>query len=130
VFPLGRPSLPWLLLLSIGAKKIVAFKPKRTSNIARGRTALACEIERIELPRRGVVIRVRTKGPDPPSPICFCPGCSTPATIIHHGSPYCGKHALAKLEAGEQPDRIEEARGTVRPLSPFEALEASFALVR
>lgn len=35
-------------------------------------------------------------------PSCAAENCSALATLFHHGKPYCGKHALELLEAGER----------------------------
>lgn len=56
---------------------------------------------------------------DTSPPKCSHRGCSRPATIIHGGEPYCGEHALAKLEAGEFPDRLSDPpRTAVTELLP------------
>lgn len=40
-----------------------------------------------------------------PGPVaCSSPSCLKEATILHREAPYCGAHALLKLEAGEKPD--------------------------
>jgi hypothetical protein len=41
------------------------------------------------------------KAPSAP-PICEAESCSALATLYHHEKPYCGKHALELLEAGER----------------------------
>ena len=41
-------------------------------------------------------------------PAVFCSDCGAPATIIHSGLPYCGHHALRRLEPGS--DVQEPAR--------------------
>lgn len=47
---------------------------------------------------------------DASSPDCSVDRCSRAATIVHRSKPYCGKHALARLEAGEAPDRAEDVQ--------------------
>jgi len=51
---------------------------------------------------------------DPVPTACSSDGCSRQATIVHHGQPYCGKHALAKLDAGESADHRNDAPRTGR----------------
>jgi hypothetical protein len=40
----------------------------------------------------------------PAAILCCAHACSQLASLIHSGKPYCGRHALDLLEAGEQPD--------------------------
>jgi len=44
---------------------------------------------------------------DIPAP-CAIAGCGAAATILHRSKPYCGKHALELIEAGDEIDRSAE----------------------
>ena len=44
---------------------------------------------------------------DIPAP-CSVPRCGGAATILHRSKPYCGKHALELIEAGDEIDRSAE----------------------
>lgn len=45
---------------------------------------------------------------DKPPVDCSVEQCGEQATIMHRSKPYCGKHALELLEAGEAPDRSRD----------------------
>ena len=51
---------------------------------------------------------------------CSAERCLLPATIFHRSKPYCGKHALALLDAGDRPDRAEDFREDITSASPGE----------
>lgn len=72
----------------------------------------------LECQRRGHALRRRGQAmssTDSPPAACTDPGCSRQAAIIHAGLPYCGEHALAKLQAGELPDRLSDPPRTAVP---------------
>jgi hypothetical protein len=50
-------------------------------------------------------------------PICADGNCSALATLYHHGKPYCGKHALELLEAGERPETPMDVVNRLKAIS-------------
>ena len=50
-----------------------------------------------------VATRHGSKPIDPRPTECSVPGCKIVATIMHEMKPYCGGHALERLEAGLSP---------------------------
>lgn len=60
-----------------------------------------------------MAVRYSSKLEDPQPVVCSVPGCGSDSTILHELKPYCGKHALAALEAAGQIG----AAGRPRPIS-------------
>src|SRR5213075_3489205 len=90
----GNLSFEWLRHRSFPTG--VALRSRRP------RVRLACGRQSAERGRKPLKSKAKV---DPAPPACSVKGCTSPATILHRGQPYCGKDALALLEGGEAPDR-------------------------